>query len=646
MICNIWFDVCALVLAFVLLYMHAVRCNPHVRKNDAYRLLFAFIIISTITNLVRSVLENYNSVEDTRFLSGPMLITFVSFLYLAFHLSTCVAFIYYIFAVLNMEMTKSWQNIAFSMPLIAALGALIANFFTGCVFYYDSSFHFHRAPWIFFFYAAGAFYLLYSLVLMLRMGKELSLLKMFSFYSFVLIALLGALVQYFFPYLRVEPFSNMLVVFLIYLSIESPMEYIDSGTSLLNAPAFYFKAQTARHRNESYVFMLLELENMDLLDVSMGSEIVNSLLVDFSFFLRRLRGGRKVYRISRSVFAITLDNENLEQNKSFTQPLFARLKEPFKISGYEIRLTPRCCIIRLPKDASTEEELRRLVHLAADPSVYRGRKIIYGSDIDVAADIKKSYINRVLRSALDDGLMEICYQPVFSTKEKRFNAIEIKVVIKSKHYGDISAKDFLAMAEKNGSITRICLTFLQQVCDFYLRGNLEALGIETMEIIFPMSELLKADIASRVSAIIDRYEIPHSVFTFVLLEETIIHSNNKIIQNMNDLRSRGFRLSLDNYGAGYSNYGMLLKMPLYSVHLDKSITSPKKVSSKTDTILYCTVDLLRRLDFEIKAKHIDTVEQLQYATRFHCTQLQGYFFSKALHEQELLRLLKGARNEL
>ena len=180
------------------------------------------------------------------------------------------------------------------------------------------------------------------------------------------------------------------------------------------------------------------------------------------------------------------------------------------------------------------------------------------------------------------------------------------------------------------------------------------MGLNSIQLLLPVVALLEKDFSSLISDIADTYSIPYSLFCFELIESSICHYGQRIIQGMNEFRSKGFRFSLSDYGIGNTNISLLLKMPLSSVCMETDFV--KKIAfsdvenennnstiKKTETVLLCSVDLLNRLNLNIHAKNIDSIEDVQYATKFKSSFLEGKFFSEELSGPEVVQLLGGAK---
>ena len=174
-----------------------------------------------------------------------------------------------------------------------------------------------------------------------------------------------------------------------------------------------------------------------------------------------------------------------------------------------------------------------------------------------------------------------------------------------------------------------------------IRDNyLMTLGIKTIEVIIPISILLKKNEVEKLVNLAAKYDIPPKLICFELSNSSMIDYDGVIIDNMKSITDSGFRFILENYGNGYTNASALVDMPISLVTIDKVLTKAALDSELARNLVNCTIDFLREFNLQIKAEHIETVDSLDYALNTGFDYLQGYYFSKPLSVDDLTVFLK------
>ncbi len=115
-----------------------------------------------------------------------------------------------------------------------------------------------------------------------------------------------------------------------------------------------------------------------------------------------------------------------------------------------------------------------------------------------------------------------------------------------------------------------------------------------------------------------------------------IDENNTFINNLKKL---GVRLSLDDFGAGYSSLSYLKQFPINTLKIDKSFTQDLAKEGNSSEIVYAIIDLAKSLDLTTVAEGVETLEQLEFLKLKGCDYFQGYLFSRAVPSNEFIKLL-------
>ena len=312
------------------------------------------------------------------------------------------------------------------------------------------------------------------------------------------------------PQYRVENFADVIVVLLLYLSIESPLDYIDSRTGLLNAFSFQRRMQSGNKGKTSCAALLVNIGNLGTLDGRLGVTMSDLLLTEAAHYLDKINKEVSAYRLERGVFVLVASSDKIELMHSLQNAVIKRFEKSFKTKNYDILLSVKCCLVKIPEDSTNESDLRNIVHLLKQFDSNAVNKIISISDLDISGSSRKIAISNAVKKSLSEGLLSFRYQPVFSSKEKRFSALDVKTLLKENSSSDlnISAEDFYPIAEKNGMALKIFSYSFKQLCIFLSQVNYDKMGLNSIQLLLPVVALLEKDFSSLISDIADTYSIP------------------------------------------------------------------------------------------------------------------------------------------
>ena len=244
-----------------------------------------------------------------------------------------------------------------------------------------------------------------------------------------------------------------------------------------------------------------------------------------------------------------------------------------------------------------------------------------------------------LRRAMDDGSLRLSYQPKMSLRTGAITDSEALI----RWYDDskvIPPDEFIPLAEATGVI--------REVTHFAIRSALADLN-RFAGAGFPMRaavnvsalDLATLDFADEVNRLLSEAAMPASRLALEVTESALIRSPAEAIATLRELRERGVRLAVDDYGTGQSTLSYLKHLPVHELKIDKSfITS--LADCKSDQILVrSTIDLAHELGLEVVAEGIEDQRTLDILRNLGCDYAQGYFISKPILPEELIELASG-----
>jgi len=253
----------------------------------------------------------------------------------------------------------------------------------------------------------------------------------------------------------------------------------------------------------------------------------------------------------------------------------------------------------------------------------------YDGSIRDRALREKDYEN-IMPAALERREFQCYLQPKYGLRTRNIEGAEALIRWNSKEFGFISPGDFIPIAEKNGFVVELDFFILEEVCRTMRKWLDEGKKPVVVSVNQSRLHLNYDDYIWRLREIVDKYDIPYEYIELELTESVFTENAEKLLKIMHKLHEIGFKLSLDDFGSGYSSLNMLKDMPVDVVKIDKEFFSDTMNTSKGRAVISTVVDLANNLDMDVISEGVETKEQVEFLTEIHCAMVQGYYFAKPM----------------
>lgn len=239
-----------------------------------------------------------------------------------------------------------------------------------------------------------------------------------------------------------------------------------------------------------------------------------------------------------------------------------------------------------------------------------------------------------MERALSKKEFVVYLQPKYSTSEEKIAAAEALVRWNHPSEGFISPGRFIPIFEENGFILKLDDYMISEVAKLQAKWISEGKKIVPISVNVSRAHFTKEDLAEHICGIIDQYNVPHDSIELELTESAFFDDKNTLITIVNKMKSYGFAVSMDDFGAGYSSLNSLKELPIDVVKLDAEFFRGDDSTGKGKIIVSETINLAKKLDMRIVAEGIEKREQVDFLAGEHCDLIQGYYFAKPLPVEE------------
>ncbi len=426
------------------------------------------------------------------------------------------------------------------------------------------------------------------------------------------------------------------------------LAYHDPLTGLPNRLLFNDRLtqaiERARRSQRLLAVMIIDIDRFKLINDSLGLGSGDQVLRAVGERLvAAVRRSDTVARLGADDFLLLLPGvDGAENTAKVAQKILDTFLPPLEVDDQELHLGASLGITLYPHDGDDAETLIR----NADTALYRAKEHSRGSYQFYTTDMNATAFERLvletqLRKALERGELVVHYQPQVRLDSGAVVAVEALVRWFHADLGLISPAEFIPLAEETGLILDLGRWVLSTACA-QVRAWQEQ-GFVGLRLAVNLSgrQFEQDDLVRSIAQVIEATTFDPADLDLELTESSIMRSPEQAVAKLQALDRLGIRLSIDDFGTGYSSLGHLKRFPIRTLKIDQSFIQDITTDPNDAAIAQAIIALAESLQLKVIAEGVETREQLDLLRRYHCDEMQGYLFARALPPAELLELLRS-----
>jgi len=427
----------------------------------------------------------------------------------------------------------------------------------------------------------------------------------------------------------------------------SHQAYHDILTDLPNRIMFRDRLELAmmqaqRSKTELAV-MFVDLDRFKLVNDSMGHLKGDQLLQQVADRLQQsVRRGDMLARVGGDEFILLLpDFRERKDASAIAEKFLECLSQPFYLDGTELHVSASIGIAVYPSDGETIDDLVR----HADIAMYHvktlgknGHRFYDNSMLD--ASNQKIALEQSLRKALEQGELEMYYQPQVDVTTGRIIGAEGLMRWNHPERGLLTAGDFLPFAEENGLMIPISDWMIEAACRDLHDWNAAGGELKRLSVNLSPLYLDRGDFVKKLRDAMIRYAISPSQMEIEITENICIRNPQYAIEQLHKLCQLGVSVAIDDFGTGYSSLAYLHRFPIHTIKIDQSFVREIQPGRSHFPVVLAVISIARGLGLHLVAEGVETDCQARYLEQAGCTTLQGYLFHKPLTRAEFIQQLR------
>ncbi|WP_407167348.1 putative bifunctional diguanylate cyclase/phosphodiesterase [Bradyrhizobium sp. ORS 111] len=400
--------------------------------------------------------------------------------------------------------------------------------------------------------------------------------------------------------------------------------------------------QHSRRSSDKVAVLMLGLDNFKAVNDTLGHGVGDKLLRGVAKRLRStLREEDALARLNSDEFTIVQSGVvRPEDAVLLAKRILDAIGEPYLLDGHSVVIGASIGIAMSPGDGEDSEKLLKSADMALSRAKreFRGTFSFFEAEMDARAQSRRK-IEIDLRDAIQNEGLRPYYQPLVDLASGRITGFEALVRWPHPERGMISPGEFIPVAEETGLINplgglmlhRACMDAAQWPDDVRVAVNLSPLQFRTGNLLSLVTDALK------------RSGLPARRLELEITETLLLEKSSQVLATLHALRALGVRMSMDDFGTGYSSLSYLRSFPFDKIKIDQSFVRDLGANRDAQAIVRSIVSLGIGLGVTITAEGVETEAELSCLRAEGCHEGQGFLFSRARPNAEVVSLLQAQR---
>jgi len=413
-----------------------------------------------------------------------------------------------------------------------------------------------------------------------------------------------------------------------HLSLHDPL------TGLPNRLHFLQRLERRLQTTGSAAVLLMDLDRFKEVNDTLGHDVGDQLLRRIGERLRRLEHEETVVaRLGGDEFAVLLGADEIHV-EGMVQRVSRDFSRPVRLADVELEVTASIGIAMAPRDGSSAALLLR----RAEVAMYDAKRRLagvehYSAETDPYSARRLSLISDLAR-ALQDGSLELHYQPQVELASGQVTGVEALLRWKHPVWGSVPPDEFVPLAEHTGLIRPLTAFVLETAA--HQCATWRAAGTPVvMAVNVSMRNLLEPDLSDAVARLLVRANLPAGLLKLEVTESAIVSDPGRALRALDRLVALGLSISVDDFGTGYSSLTRLRSLPVHEVKIDRTFVRGVADSQADLAIVRAVINLGHDLGLRVIAEGVEDQATWSALAELRCDVLQGHLLARPMSADDM-----------
>lgn len=418
-------------------------------------------------------------------------------------------------------------------------------------------------------------------------------------------------------------------------SLEFAKHY-DRLTGLQNTERFLHSAMAGIEKiwknGQIPVVMYFDLSGLKKYNSRYGLHAGDRQICALAELIKMHFGRECVSRFESDHFVAYAENRQIE---SRLRAIFSQMRE----FGDGDNLAVKTGIFRFENDGTRLTDACSRARLACDSISQTEKSAIAWFDHTIQENTsRKFHIMRNFEKALENGWIQVYYQPIIRSMTKMICGCEALARWKDPEYGMISPGQFIPVLEETGQICRLDLFIFEQVCRDYVRIQGSGDSPVPVSVNLSRKDFQRDDLPDALDRISRKYGVPREYTCLEITESAFVKNIDKVDPLIRRFHQMGYQVWMDDFGSGYSSLGVLKRYSFDELKLDMPFL--RDFDERSKKIITSIVRMAKQLNISTLAEGVETEEQYLFLRDIGCEKIQGFYFASPMPVREMPRRMK------
>ncbi|MEO5346332.1 MAG: EAL domain-containing protein [Magnetococcus sp. YQC-9] len=404
-----------------------------------------------------------------------------------------------------------------------------------------------------------------------------------------------------------------------------------------------FVLDEAREAGSMVWVLQLDLDRFKVVNETMGHDVGDALIVEVSRRLGAILGGRgSLSRLGGDEFAVILSKtEDSQTVAQLADTLLEAMRVPFVIHEVEFFAGASIGIGVHPLDGEDVKTLMKNVDAALYHAKERGRNNFqfYRNEMNALA-LARMRMEASLRMALDRGEFDLYFQPQIDLSSGELAGVEALIRWHRPGYGMVAPGEFIPLAEETKLIIPMGNWALAEACQRASRWFASGIRPFRMAVNLSGIQFEQPDFVDRVTETLLSSGLEAGLLELELTESIAMGDAVETLVKLKSLSEVGVRLSIDDFGTGFSSLKYLKRFPIDNLKIDQSFVNNCVEDLEDAAIIRTVIGLAHSLNLTVIAEGVETRLQHDFLHGHGCNEVQGFFHGRPMSEEALLAFLR------
>jgi diguanylate cyclase (GGDEF)-like protein len=438
------------------------------------------------------------------------------------------------------------------------------------------------------------------------------------------------------------------------------LAYYDPLTDLPNRLMFHDASEKITARANTtyipYAVLLIDLDNFkpindmhghaigDLVLKTISDRLATVLNVRCNIVEEQVDGYQKdkcqclVARLGGDEFVAILDNADRDEAAIIAEQIVEEVNQVIVVNGVDIYVSASVGVAICPFDGTDVSSLLKCADLAMYVSKEHGKNQYMFYDMSMNSKIEEYIeLETMIRDVLRTKQLELHYQPIFRLYDD--TVISCEALIRGKLKGKMfSPAKLIEVAEQSNLIIPLGSIVTQKACEF-IKDCLDAGHDISVSVNVSAHQIASESFVDDVRDILAATDIPAANLVLEVTETALMRNFEDSSKILNMLQKLGVKISIDDFGKGYSSFSYLQKLPIDKIKIDMSFIETLGEDKKTREIVKGIILMAEALQMKTCAEGVETQRQYTLLKKLGCDTVQGYFKYPALNRADFAEML-------